>query len=302
MKNTDLCYVYMHINKINSKKYIGITKDIKRRWQNNGREYKGFTFGYAIEKYGWDNFDHIILFENLTREEACKKEIELIAYYNTTDNAYGYNISKGGDGVYKDFRKIYQYSLDGKFIKEHISIEEIVEELNLKHVKNVYACCNGKRSSAYGYRWFYEYQGEVIDALIDRFERTAKSRRIKVYQYSLDGKFIKEYQSSEEVRKELNVYIDPCLRGITCSAGGFQWFYDYKGEFIDKIKSTNEKLGERQSKQVYMYDKNGIIVKIFDKCKDVCEYFNTYHKKIKQVIDNHTLFNGFYLSYENIND
>ena len=89
--------VYMHTNKINDKKYIGLTNDIKRRWSRNGGEYKRQCFYSAIKKYGWDNFEHEILFDNLTLEEACEKEIKMIEYYKTTDKNYGYNISTGGN-------------------------------------------------------------------------------------------------------------------------------------------------------------------------------------------------------------
>ena len=77
MAENNYC-VYMHVNKLNDKKYIGITcQTPSRRWQN-GYGYKKQAFYNAIKKYGWDNFDHIILFEKLSEEEACEKEIELI--------------------------------------------------------------------------------------------------------------------------------------------------------------------------------------------------------------------------------
>lgn len=90
--------VYMHKNKINGKIYIGITSQrVQGRW-NNGKGYKKNGHFYrAINYYGWDNFEHIILFENLSKEDACQKEIDLIKKYNTTNPDYGYNISIGGD-------------------------------------------------------------------------------------------------------------------------------------------------------------------------------------------------------------
>lgn len=90
----------MHVNRINQKRYIGITHTtLHKRWGNNGCGYKNghqSVFGRAIDKYGWDNFDHIIISENLTKDEACEKEIEYIKNYNTQDPNFGYNIQPGG--------------------------------------------------------------------------------------------------------------------------------------------------------------------------------------------------------------
>lgn len=95
-KKNNYC-VYIHTSPSN-KRYIGITSmNPKERWKN-GRGYnhnKHFT--NAIEKYGWDNFKHEILAENLTEQEACKMEAELIEKYNTFDSDYGYNHTTGGE-------------------------------------------------------------------------------------------------------------------------------------------------------------------------------------------------------------
>lgn len=91
--------VYMHTNKINGKKYIGKTcQKPEYRW-NNGDGYKGSPYFYrAILKYGWDNFEHDILVENLSAENACEAEKSLIEQYDTTNQQNGYNLTSGGDG------------------------------------------------------------------------------------------------------------------------------------------------------------------------------------------------------------
>lgn len=79
------------------KKYIGITSvEPKRRWLS-GTGYKNNDYFYkAIKKYGWENIKHKILFTGLSKEDACAKEIELIARYKSDNRKYGYNISSGG--------------------------------------------------------------------------------------------------------------------------------------------------------------------------------------------------------------
>ena len=61
--------VYQHVTP-DGMYYFGQTNDIKRRWKNNGAEYKGTALQPYIEKYGWDNIQHIVLFREQTRENA----------------------------------------------------------------------------------------------------------------------------------------------------------------------------------------------------------------------------------------
>lgn len=82
----------------NGKIYVGITsKSPARRWES-GCGYKDNEYFYrAIQKYGWANISHEILFGGLTKEEAEQKEIELIAQYKSNQREYGYNHSTGGE-------------------------------------------------------------------------------------------------------------------------------------------------------------------------------------------------------------
>lgn len=95
-------YVYCHTNKINNKKYIGITiQNPERRWRANGQGYKGQSFYNAIKKYGWDAFIHEIIASELTEIEAKLLEQQLIEKFKTTNSKYGYNTSIGGESNLK---------------------------------------------------------------------------------------------------------------------------------------------------------------------------------------------------------
>lgn len=90
--------IYKHVNKINGKIYIGQTcQKPEYRW-NHGQGYKNCSYFYkAIQKYGWDNFEHIILENNLTAQQANQKEEEYIKYYKSNERQFGYNLTAGGN-------------------------------------------------------------------------------------------------------------------------------------------------------------------------------------------------------------
>ena len=89
--------VYMHRNKINGKIYIGQTMyqdNPELRWGKNGEGYyRNELFAPDIFKYGWDNFEHIILAKDLNRNEAITLEKYYIRKYRTDEEKYGYNRS-----------------------------------------------------------------------------------------------------------------------------------------------------------------------------------------------------------------
>lgn len=69
--------VYQHVTP-DGLYYFGATSNIKRRWRNNGIEYKGTALYPYIEQYGWDNIQHIVLFREQTRENSLWIENFLI--------------------------------------------------------------------------------------------------------------------------------------------------------------------------------------------------------------------------------
>lgn len=102
--------VYAHIRKEPDengiyKRYIGITGlKPEKRWGNNGSGYKTKNrkskhnyFYNAIQKHGWNNFEHKILIHGLTKEQAERWEVKLIKYFKSNDKSFGYNSTEGGN-------------------------------------------------------------------------------------------------------------------------------------------------------------------------------------------------------------
>lgn len=90
--------VYCHTNKINNKKYVGITSEKpEKRWKNGlGYKHNDYFFN-AILKYGWEEFSHEILYTDLSKHDAEQIEIRLIDKWNLTNREKGYNIEGGGN-------------------------------------------------------------------------------------------------------------------------------------------------------------------------------------------------------------
>ena len=96
---SNLWIVYKHTSP-SGKIYIGITsKTVSERAGRHGKLYdKCPAFWKAIQKYGWENFSHEILAENLSEEEANELEKKYIELFKANDPMVGYNICSGGKG------------------------------------------------------------------------------------------------------------------------------------------------------------------------------------------------------------
>jgi hypothetical protein len=108
--------------------YIGQTCTSLTRRFSNGKGYlqnqRDAAFGKAILQFGWENFEHEILEQNLdSKELADERERFWIFYFNTyigNPNCKGFNSTKGGDSWGTLGRiKIYKPSTDETiFIRE----------------------------------------------------------------------------------------------------------------------------------------------------------------------------------------
>lgn len=116
--------VYVHTNKVNGKKYVGVTSmKPEDRWKNGNGYPHNTYFTRAIKKYGWnDGFTHEIVTEDLLVEDAYQMERELIAEYDCI-NPNGYNATSGGE-IGKEYSEELRQRLS-EIITERMNTPEV---------------------------------------------------------------------------------------------------------------------------------------------------------------------------------
>ena len=208
----------MHTNKINHKRYIGITSQKPNNRWRNGEGYKECPKFYkAIQKYGWDTFTHEILFDGLTMQEAEAKEIELIAKYKTNSKKFGYNIANGGKcrgSVSEETKKKISLSSKGKIFSK-------------EHKKKIGASQMGEKNHMFGKHLSPEAKEKIRNANIEKPSCGAFPKK-KVNQYDLNGNLIKTWDSMGEIQRKLGInhcMISECCNGKQKTSRGFIWKY-----------------------------------------------------------------------------
>ena len=95
--------IYKIQNKINKKVYIGLsTQGWKVRINHHKSEARrgcDYKLHRAIRKYGVENFKFNLLESCESNEELIGREIFWIDALKATDDEFGYNMTKGGDGT-----------------------------------------------------------------------------------------------------------------------------------------------------------------------------------------------------------
>lgn len=226
--------VYKHTSP-SRKVYIGITSmSCKERWKN-GAGYKSCVLlNRAIQKYGWENFKHEILFTGLTKEEAEAKEIELIAFYRSTDPDHGYNMERGGDSLGKhseETLKKMSENRKGKCVgkenpfygKQHSN--EWVES-HLRGKNNPMFGVKGSNHPRYGIKHTKEAIEKMKEAKKGKYFGASNPNAKRILCVETGEVF----ECAQDACKKMNVNassISTVLHGKGKTTGGYHW------QFID---------------------------------------------------------------------
>ena len=209
--------IYKAENFVNSKVYIGCTSNsVNRRKINHksdSKKEKKVKFHKAISTYGADAFKWTQIDTASNLDELAKKEKEYILKYNSKKN--GYNSDNGG-GIQKT---IYQYDLDGKFVKSYVCLQDAADSINVKK-KQISRVCLSVNNMLKQFYWSYEY--------VERFIPNRDLRKKKVGQYTTDGELLKEFKSISDASKQTGcnkTSIAKVCREERKLCGGYFWKY-----------------------------------------------------------------------------
>ena len=180
----DKYFVYRHIRKDkNTIFYIGIGKI---RTDKLATTFKMQHYR-AYSKQGrnpiWkrivakSEYDVEIIITGVSFDKAKDLEIELISKYGKIkEKGLLANISDGGEMVHEDLitilndpkcsQRVYQYDLQGNFIKEWLSTNQIKRECGFDNSVIRKALKGNTKSPniSYNFQWYLEYKGDKIES------------------------------------------------------------------------------------------------------------------------------------------
>ena len=192
--------LYMHIFP-NKKVYVGITKEtLARRWLNgNGYRRQPVVFS-AIMKYGWDNIQHILLREGMTKDQAMQAEKDTIKAFNSNDRNFGYNLTSGGDGTADVKRgkeaseRMRNYNLTRNYdeaFKQKLRTANLGKKASAETKAKMSAKRKGSGNSFYG-KAHSDKAKELISKANSGFNSTIS---LHIAKYDYDGNLICVYGS-----------------------------------------------------------------------------------------------------------
>ena len=294
--------VYLTTNLINNKIYIGVhgTED-PNKWDHylgcavfdnvpNSYNKRQTPFQCAVAKYGPKNFNRktLRIFDNLQDALDLERWLVCPSFIERTDT---YNITLGGGMPPTLEKHIYQYDLDGNFIKEWKSIISITKNFNCNKDR-IRLVIDDKRSFEASY-WTEEYY-EKLD-----IKEYRPSSRGSIRQYTTYGKFLKSFKNTTEAAKALDIDRSKITNAIygKYATSGF-WFLK-EGETIESYLDGSIK----NSPKIYQYNINGDFIKVYENIKALKKEFKCNKKDLERAIkNNNELFNYYwsYSKYDNI--
>ena len=289
--------VYITINLCNGKFYIGVHKtnpEVFDGYIGDGiyrqqQATENYPFHTAVRKYGYENFKRttIQVFPNTEEGKKAAFALEKILVNETLlKSKQTYNCALGGQGGNNEkvYKRVYMFDLKGNYLRSFSCSREAALYIDPENVEVARQAiknnCRGIAKSSLGYYWSYTKE----------FAGSTNNRWKPVAQYTLSGKFLRNFDSMAEASELLGLNsIEQAIRkNFQC--GGYQW-REYTGDDSDiaPLINTKSKFG---AFAIEMYSKDGAFLEEFNSINECIEKFPTLHKSqimrvLKKVIKSH---------------
>ena len=169
--------------------YFGQTQNVEKRWSNNGSLYKGTALQPYIEKYGWDNIQHIVLFREQTRENALWIENFLIE----TAREDGVCINKNRSGLVskeEGYSQEYYEQNKDKFKEYYEQNKDKIREYQQEYCQK-----NKDKKQDYDKEYYEQNKDKRLKYQQEYYEQNKEQIREQQKQYQEQNKDkIKEYR------------------------------------------------------------------------------------------------------------
>lgn len=213
--------VYIHICP-NKKVYIGVTGlNVEKRWGKNGILYKGRPLYEAVQKYGWENIKHLVVYQTESKEDAERKEKELIREYRSNDERFGYNKEIGG-GIHYHTDETRRKMSSIRKGQPHSEAHNKAVGKSLKGKKLSPAQIENLRKSHIGY--------VMPESQKKHISESCKGKGTKeVIKMTLSGEILGRFKSLNDAAASVggksSSNISSCCKGRKKQAYGFLWKY-----------------------------------------------------------------------------
>lgn len=224
--------VYCHRNKTNGFEYIGMTgRSVKERWSGGIIRYaKCKNFELALKEYGWDGFEHLVLFSDMTKQEAMEKETELIR--ENIAKGISYNVRDDNDWL-GNLRKrpVDVYDLDGNLLETCESVHDVCVKYNSGETHTYYCVLGQKKTLKRKYVLVFhgnDVSERLAEAKIDRRYNMPAHNRRKVRMMSLDDKELRVFDSATDGSNYVGASVSSivtCCSGRNKTCKGYKWSY-----------------------------------------------------------------------------
>ena len=313
--------VYCHTNKVNGKKYIGITSEKYPSHRfHRGKGYKSCTVFYrAIKKYGWDSFETEILYKNLSEADALRLERELVLRYRTKEAKYGYNMVDGGfaprpitqygrealrqaatGASNPGARAVVAFDLSGKRLAEFECIVFAQRHfgflINPRHLKTGYGTCHG---------YIFRYKSEVGD--IEQLPQDqVYQKKILVGESACHtvpvtlfdahtGEFVKSFSYMKLANEYVGANCSDCLNGKSKSVRGYICKRSEDVVGVTKLSSDQLPTYSGSGKEVNQYDLNGNFIRSYPNAVVAEQETGVSRKQISNCVRNKSYLGGGFI-------